>query len=87
MNYLAKARRCDHVRITPDSDVFSNNQLASDLKQEFGIPEALIVLEDPTSQAHSFERVIRAAIDCLPKHLNTGDQLVVAWGDTIYRLA
>ena len=87
MNYLDEARQHDNVRITLDSDLFSNNQLASDLKQEFGISEALIVLEDPTSQAHSFERVIRAAIDCLPKHLNTGDQLGVAWGDTIYRLA
>ena len=87
MNYLDKARQCDYVRITLDSDLFSNKQLASDLKQEFGISEALIVLEDPTSKAHSFERVIRAAIDWLHKHLNTGDQLGVAWGDTIYRLA
>ena len=87
VNYLAEARRRDYVRLTLDSDVFSNNQLASDLKQEFGILEALIVLEDPTSKARSFERVIRAASDWLPKHLNTGDQLGVAWGETIYRLA
>ncbi len=87
MNYLDEARQRDYVQITLDSDLFSNNQLASDLKQEFGISEELIVLEDPTSQAHSFERVIRTAIDSLPKRLNTGGQVGVAWGDTIYRFA
>ena len=51
MNYLDEARQRDYVRFIIDSNLFSNNQLASDLKQEFGISEDRIVLEDPTSQA------------------------------------
>jgi len=87
VNYLAEARRRDYVRITLDSDVFSNNQLASDLKQKFGITAALVVPSDVTSEARSSERVIRAASDWLSQHLDTVDSLGVAWGETIYRLA
>ncbi|QBY01642.1 transcriptional regulator [Rhodophyticola sp. CCM32] len=87
VNYLAEARRRDYVRITLDSDVFRNNQLASELKERFGIADALIVPTDTTSKIRSFERVVRAASDWLPQFLVAGDDLGVAWGETIYRLA
>jgi deoxyribonucleoside regulator len=87
VNYLAEARRRDYVRITLDSDVFSNNQLAADLQQKYAINEALIVPADTSSTTRSFERVIRAASDWLPQFLNEGDHLGIAWGETIYRLA
>ena len=87
VNYLAEARRRDYVRITLDSDVFRTNQLASDLKQKFGIEDALVVPADTVSENRSFERVIRAASDWLPQFLDPGDHLGVAWGETIYRLA
>lgn len=87
VNYLAEARRRDYVRVTLDSDVFRNNQLASDLKQKFGIADALVVPADTSSESRSFERVIRAASDWLPQFLEPGDHLGVAWGETIYRLA
>lgn len=87
VNYLAEARRRDYVRITLDSDLFRNNQLATELKQRFGIKDALVVPADSTSESRSFERVIRAASDWLPQFLDPGDHLGVAWGETIYRLA
>lgn len=87
VNYLAEARRRDYVRITLDSDVFRNNQLAGDLKQKFGIADALVIPADASSERRSYERVIRAASDWLPQFLAPGDHLGIAWGETIYRLA
>ncbi len=87
VNYLAEARRRDYVRVTLDSDVFRNNQLAFDLKAKFGIEDALIVPTDIASASRSKERVVQAASDWLPNFLNPGDQLGIAWGETIYRLA
>ena len=87
VNYLAEARRRDYVRITLDSDIFRNNQLVFNLKQKFGLTDALVVPADSTSDQRSFERVIRVASDWLPQLLEPGDHLGVAWGETIYRLA
>lgn len=87
VNYLAEARRRDYVRVTLDSDIFRTNQLASDLRDKFGIEDALIVPTDATSASRSKERVVQAASDWLPNFLNPGDQLGIAWGETIYRLA
>lgn len=87
VNYLAKARRHNYVRITLDGDVFRNNQFASDLRQKFGLVDALVVPPDTSSGQRSFERVIRAASDWLPQLLESGDHLGVAWGETIFRLA
>ncbi len=87
VNYLAEARRRDYVRVTLDSDIFRNNQLVFDLKEKFGLADALVVPTDTTSEQRSFERVIRAASDWLPHLLEPGDHLGMAWGETIYRLA
>ena len=87
VNYLAEARRRDYVRVTLDSDIFSNNQLAFDLKDKFGLEDALVVPTDAASEGRSNERVVQAASDWLPKFLNPGDHLGIAWGETIYRLA
>lgn len=87
VNYLAEARRRDYVRITLDSDVFRNNQLASELRAKFGLVDVLVVPEDSSSAQRSAERVIRAASDWLPHLLESGDHLGIAWGETIYRLA
>ena len=80
VNYLAEARRRDYVRITLDSDIFRNNQLVFNLKQKFGLTDALVVPADSTSDQCSFERVIRVASDWLPQLLEPGDHLGVAWG-------
>lgn len=87
VNYLAEARRRDYVRVTLDSDIFRTNQLAFDLKEKFGIEDALVVPTDAASVSRSKERVVQAASDWLPNFLDPGDQLGVAWGETIYRLA
>ncbi len=87
VNYLAEARRRDYVRTTLNSEVFRNNQLASELKQKFGLKDVLVVPADTTSEQRSSGRVIRAASDWLPQFLDPGDHLGVAWGETIYRLA
>lgn len=87
VNYLAEARRRDYVRVTLDTDVFRNTAIAADLRQKFGITDALVVPADTLSDRRSYDRVIRAASDWLPQFLSSGDHLGVAWGETIYRLA
>ncbi len=87
VNYLAEARRRDYVRVTLNSDVFRNTGLAAELRDKFGIADALVVPADTSSDSRSFDRVIRAASDWLPQFLTPGDHLGVAWGETIYRLA
>ena len=74
VNYLAEARRRDYVRVTLDSDIFRNNQLAFDLKDRFGLEDALVVPADAASESRSIERVVQAASDWLPNFLSPGDQ-------------
>lgn len=87
VNYLTEARKREYVRITLNSEVFLNHDLAHRLRDAYGLTEALVVPSDPTGPARSIERVARATADWLPQLLEPGDQLGVAWGETIYKVA
>lgn len=87
VNYLTEARRREYVRITIDSEIFLNHELSERLRETYGLEQVLVVPSDPTGQAGSNERVARATADWLPHLLEPGDQLGVAWGETVYRVA
>lgn len=87
VNYLAEARRRDYVRVSLNPDVFRGTSLCDELRAVFSLADALVVPADPGDAARSLERTVRAASDWLPKLLEPGDRLGVAWGETIYRLA
>ncbi len=87
VNYLSEARRRDYVRITLDTDIFRNLELARMLVDRFGLKDAIVVPSDPGGEARSLDRVTRVVSDWLPGLLAPGDQLGVAWGETIYRVA
>ncbi len=87
VNYLTEARKREYVRITLNSEVFLNHDLALQLREAYGLTEALVVPSDPTGPARSIERVARATADWLPQLIEPGDRLGVAWGETIYKVA
>ncbi len=87
VNYLSEARKRDYVRITLDSDIFRNQDLARKLVETFGLRDAMVVPTSPAGQDQSLDRVTRAVADWLPSLLEPGDRLGVAWGETVYRVA
>lgn len=87
VNYLSEARRRDYVRITLDSDIFRNQELARGLVDRFGLRDAIVVPSSPAGADQSLDRVTRAVADWLPSLLEPGDRLGVAWGETVYRVA
>ncbi len=87
VNYLSEARKRDYVRITLDSDIFRNQDLARKLVETFGLRDAMVVPSSPAGQDQSLDRVTRAVADWLPSLLEPGDRLGVAWGETVYRVA
>ncbi|PVB61684.1 sugar-binding transcriptional regulator [Labrenzia sp. 011] len=87
VNYLSEARRRDYVRITLDSDIFRDQQLARALMERFGLHDAIVVPSSPDGADQSLDRVTRVVSDWLPSLLEPGDRLGVAWGETVYRVA
>ncbi|KZM48457.1 sugar-binding transcriptional regulator [Labrenzia sp. OB1] len=87
VNYLSEARRRDYVRITLDSDIFRDQQLARALVDRFGLRDAIVVPSSPDGADQSLDRVTRVVSDWLPSLLEPGDRLGVAWGETVYRVA
>jgi deoxyribonucleoside regulator len=87
VNYLTEARKRDYVRITLDSDVFLANNLAAQLRESCRLAQALVVPHDVVDASKTAARVTRAASDWLPALLVPGDQLGIAWGETIWNLA
>ncbi|MBG6207443.1 sugar-binding transcriptional regulator [Roseibium album] len=87
VNYLAEARKRDYVRISLDTDVFRNQDLARRLVDRFGLGDAVVIPSSPDGAEQSLERVTRAVADWLPSLLEPGDRLGVAWGETVYRVA
>ena len=87
VNYLAESRRRNYVRVTLDSDVFTNHHLAAELRDAYQLDQVLVIPSDPSDQHLTHERVVRSASDWLPQLLDEGDQLGVAWGETVYRLS
>lgn len=85
VNYLSEARRRAFVRISLNTDIFRMHRLALRLKETFELSDVTVVPagSDDTS---SLDRVSRVAADWLPELLEPGDQLGVAWGETIYRV-
>ena len=72
VNYLAEARSRGWVRVFLDSDVFREHRLSQDLCLAYGLDEALVVPNDPTSPGEDVARVTRAAADWLPRLLAPG---------------
>ncbi|WP_428673910.1 sugar-binding transcriptional regulator [Roseibium sp.] len=87
VNYLSEARRRDYVRVSLNSDVFRNHDLAQKLVEKFNLRDALVVPPDPIDPTRTFDRVAKAAADWLPDLLVPGDRLGVSWGETIYAVA
>lgn len=87
VNYLAEARKRDYVRISLDTDVFRNQELARRIVDRFGLQDAVVVPSAPGSNEQSLDRVTRVVADWLPSLLKPGDRLGVAWGETVYRVA
>ncbi|WP_298812909.1 sugar-binding transcriptional regulator [uncultured Roseibium sp.] len=87
VNYLAEARKRDYVRISLDTDVFRNQDLARRLVDRFGLRDAVVIPSSPDGAEKSLERVTRVVADWLPGLLEPGDRLGVAWGETVYRVA
>jgi deoxyribonucleoside regulator len=87
VNYLSEARRRDYVRITLDSNIFRNQELARRLTETFGLQDAIVVPSAPGGSDQSLDRITRVVADWLPSLLEPGDRLGVAWGETVYRVA
>ena len=87
VNYLSEARKRDYVRISLDSDIFRNQDLARRLVDRFGLQDALVVPSAPAGSDQSLDRVTRVVADWLPGLLAPGDRLGVAWGETVYKVA
>ena len=87
VNYLSEARKRDYVRISLDSDIFRNHELARRLVDRFGLADAVVIPSSPAGTDQSLDRVTRVVADWLPHLLRPGDRLGVAWGETVYRVA
>ncbi|TYC70011.1 sugar-binding transcriptional regulator [Stappia sp. BW2] len=87
VNYLSEARKRDYVRITLDTDIFRNHDLARRLVDRFGLQDAIVVPSSSAGADQSLDRVTRVVADWLPGLLQPGDRLGVAWGETVYRVA
>ncbi|MBO0347469.1 sugar-binding transcriptional regulator [Roseibium sp. CAU 1637] len=87
VNYLSEARKRDYVRITLDSNIFRDQDLARRLVDTFGLKDAVVVPSSPDGPEQSLDRVTRVVADWLPSLLEPGDRLGVAWGETVYRVA
>ncbi|WP_434054017.1 MAG: sugar-binding transcriptional regulator [Roseibium sp.] len=87
VNYLAEARKRDYVRISLDTDVFRNQELARRIVDRFGLRDAVVIPSSPDGPERSLDRVTRVVADWLPGLLEPGDRLGVAWGETVYRVA
>ncbi|WP_428647101.1 sugar-binding transcriptional regulator [Roseibium sp.] len=87
VNYLSEARKRDYVRISLDTDIFRNHELARRLVDRFGLADAVVIPSSTAGPEQSLDRVTRVVADWLPSLLEPGDRLGVAWGETVYRVA
>lgn len=87
VNYLQDARERGIIRISLNSDAFTRHRLAVDLCGRFGLTAAYVIPDEGADDETTFQRVVRGAAEWLPKLLEKGDRLGVAWGRTIYELA
>jgi DNA-binding transcriptional regulator LsrR (DeoR family) len=87
VNYLQEARERGYIRISLAPEVFTNHQLAQDLREKFNLQAAFVVPCGVGTEDASLMRVARGAADWLPSLLAPGDRLGVAWGRTIFEVA
>ncbi|OUS04170.1 transcriptional regulator [Rhodobacterales bacterium 52_120_T64] len=87
VNYLQEARERGYIRITLAPEVFTNHQLAQDLRDKFNLQAAFVVPTDISTAEDSLMRVARGAAEWLPGLLAPGDRLGVSWGRTVYEVA
>lgn len=87
VNYLQEARERAYVQISLSPDVFASHRLARELKDAFGLTEAIVLPYDQSDAANTSWRVTRGAARLVPQLLQQGDRFGVAWGKTIYDVA
>ena len=87
VNYLQEARERGYIRISLAPEIFTNHQLAQDLRERFNLQATFVVPTGISTAEESLIRVARGAAEWLPSLLETGDRLGVAWGRTVYEVA
>ncbi len=87
VNYLQEARERGYIRISLAPEVFTNHQLAQELRDKFGLQAAFVLPTGINTEEESLMRVARGAAEWLPSLLTRGDKLGVAWGRTVYEVA
>ena len=87
VNYLQEARERGYIRISLAPEVFTNHQLAQELRDKFGLQAAFVLPTGINTEEESLMRVARGAAEWLPSLLTCGDKLGVAWGRTVYEVA
>ncbi|WP_435298814.1 sugar-binding transcriptional regulator [Timonella sp. A28] len=83
---LERCRKAGIVTFTINSDHYPAFQLGRQLKDKYGLREALVppTLEvDSTEQNRINERLGRGAAQYLQSHLKAGETLGMGWGDTV----
>ncbi|MGB8812325.1 MAG: sugar-binding transcriptional regulator [Paracoccaceae bacterium] len=87
VNYLQEARERGYIRITLNAPAFTTHRAALALCKKYGLAAAYVVPDEGCDSETAFMRVVRGAADWLPKLLEPGDKLGVAWGRTVYEMA
>ncbi|WP_130103885.1 sugar-binding transcriptional regulator [Pengzhenrongella frigida] len=83
---LGRCRDSGIVRFTINSDYYESFQVGRQLKEKFGLKEALVPPSDETdlqNQAIVNARLGRGGAQYLQSHLKPGDILGMGWGDTV----
>jgi len=85
---LQAARAEGVVRINIAGPYYNCLELEQDLKEVFGLSDAMVVpVQDGSNEALVRESLGKAGAQYLESRLNTGDLLAVGWGRTTYEVA
>jgi len=87
VNYLAEARARGYIRISLSPEVFTSHKLAQELRERFALQAAFVLPRGKGTSEDALLRVGRGTAEWLPRLLNDGDRLGVAWGRTVYAVA
>jgi len=83
---LERCRQAGIVRFTINSEFYESFHVGRQLKEKFGLREALVppMLEvDAQEQSRVNARLGRGGAQYLQSHLKPGDVLAMGWGDTV----
>lgn len=83
---LEKSRRNGIVSFTIHSGFLSGFQIANQLKEAYGLSDALVIPgagEDSEEQGFTNRRLARGGVQYLQNHLSPGSTLAMGWGETV----